>query len=212
MRKARFAAFGVALVSVSLMATPAFARDVAKTSDKDALAFVTNCKFDHVGEKCLVYGIFAVDHREIFNGVVTFRSTSLELDKYRITVLDTSGGVNVNFVAAGFGQNVSLNIADNLTSASGSASVGNVVGSRIKVNFSLNGIPPTLSSSSKQVFKIGNCRAEIDRFNGKTRFGDTAAAVIDGKPFAWTDVLSVGGAPVPEIDKAQSTSIFNDCV
>jgi len=212
MRKTRLVAFGIALASVSLMATPAFARDVGKSSDKDALAFVTNCKFDHVGERCLVYGIFALDHRELFNGVVTFRSTSLELDKYRITVLDSLGSVDVKFVAAGFGQNVSLNIADDLTSASGSASVGNVVGGRIGVSFALNGIPPTFSSSSKQVFKIGNCRPEIDRFNGKTRFGDTASAVIDGRAFAWTDILSVGGAPVPEIDKAHSTSIFNDCV
>ena len=46
MRKARFAEFGIALVSVSLMATPAFARDVTQFRDKDAIAFVTRLAFD----------------------------------------------------------------------------------------------------------------------------------------------------------------------
>jgi hypothetical protein len=207
MRKARFVAFGVALVSVSLMTTPAFAETI-KFRDKDAVAFVTNCKFDHAGERCLVYGIFADISIDPFSG----RSATLELDKYRIKVLDTSGNVDVNFVAAGIGHNVQMSIANDLSRATGGGSVGSLTGGKVKVSFSVTGNSDLFTSRSKQVFKIGDCVTEIDRSNGKTRFGDHASAVIDGVHYAWNDVLAIGGAPIPEIDKSASTTIINNCV
>jgi len=215
MRIARIAAFGVALVSVGLMVTPASARSVTRFTGKDTIAFVTNCKFDHVGERCLVYGIFAFKQRVNSDGSVS-SFASLELDKYRIKVLDTAGDVDVTFVAAGLGQNVQLNIADDLSNAHGSGTVGNVVGGRIKVSFNVTASSPLFTSKSRQVIKIGNCRAVIDRSNGKSRSlvtgtSDQANAIIDGKSYAWTDLLAVGGAPIPTIDTAAETTIFNDC-
>src|SRR5262245_44117859 len=131
MRKTRIVAFGIALASVILLTTPAFARDVTKFKDKDAIAFVTNCKFDHAGERCLVFGIFA----EVSNDPFFGRLARLELDKYRITVVDTAGSVDVNFVGAFVSPKVTLNIADDLSLATGKGTLASIGGSQVKVSF-----------------------------------------------------------------------------
>jgi hypothetical protein len=210
MRKAGVGALGVTLVSVGLMATPAFAtRSVTRFRNKDAITFVTNCNFDKVGSTCLVYGIFAAQQRVNSDGSVS-KSASLELDKYRLKILDAFGGVRVTFLATALAQNVSLAIPDDLSRATASGAVPNLVGPKIPVSFSLTANSPSVTTQGRQVVKVGGCTEFIDRTNAKSRFA-AGTARIGGRAFSTSDTLTLTGAPRSEIDTSAETTIINDC-
>jgi hypothetical protein len=179
MWKARMAALGFAAVSIGLLATPASAaQTVTKFRGKDANLVVSNCiPGSPAGTTCTAFNVFASQSRLLSDGSVT-KSPFLGLDKFRVRFTNT--GFTFKLVKSYQSTTVSLNVADNLSSASGSGVIRKT-GDDIDVSFSLVANAPADSTRSRVVEKFDDCKI-IDRQNFASRTAD-GSATIDGTTY-----------------------------
>lgn len=200
MWKARAAALGFAVVSVGLLATPASAaQTVTKIRGKDANLVVSNCApASPAGTTCIAWNVLASQSRVLSDGTVS-KSAFLQLDKYRVKF--TTTGFTFKLVRSFQSPSVTLNVADNLSTASGSGVIARS-GDDIDVAFSLVANAPADSSRSRVVQKFDDCKF-IDRQNFASRTAD-GSATIDGTTYP--TVLPDSGF-VSTIDTSGQTTI-----
>ena len=200
MWKARAAALGIAAVSIGMLATPASAaQTVAKFRGKDANLVVSNCTpGSPAGTTCTAWNVFASQSRVLSDGTVT-KSPFLGLDKFRVRF--TTTGFTFKLVKSYQSTSVTLNVADNLSSASGRGVIAKS-GDDIDVSFSLVANAPPDSTHSRVVEKFDDCKI-IDRQNFASRTAD-GSATIDGTTYP--TVLPDSGF-VSTIDTSGQTTI-----
>ena len=150
MWKARAAALGFAVVSVGLLATPASAaQTVTKFRGKDANLVVSNCTpGSSAGTTCTAWNVFASQSRCLLSDGTVSKSPFLGLDKFRVKF--TTTGFTFKLVRSYESTSVTLNVADNLSTASGRGVIPKS-GDDIDVSFSL----------------VANARAGFDPFEGR---------------------------------------------
>jgi hypothetical protein len=199
--KTRLGALALAALTIGLLATPASAaQSVTRFRGKDATVLATNCNFRDIGSKCTGWVVLAAQQRVKSDGTVT-KSASLELDKYRLTIIDV-GVVDAKFLSTGVSDHVSLSIPADLSTASGHASVPSLVGS-VSVSFSLTANAPADYVQTRTVEKFGDCKI-IDRSNFYQRTAD-GSATIAGRTFPTTRFFP------STIDLSTDTTIFRNC-
>ena len=179
MWKARVGALGIAAVSVGLLATPASAaQTVTKIRGKDANLVVSNCvPASPAGTTCTSWNVIASQARFLSDGTVS-KSAFLQLDKYRVKF--TTTGFTFKLVKSFQSPSVTLNVADNLSTASGSGVIPKS-GDDIDVSFSLVANAPADSTRSRVVQKFDDCKF-IDRQSFASRTAD-GSATIDGTTY-----------------------------
>lgn len=200
MWKARMGALGLAAVSVGLLATPASAAEtVTKFRGKDANLVVSNCTLGSpAGTTCTAWNVIASQTRLLSDGTVS-KSAFLQLDKYRVRF--TTNGFTFKLVRSFQSPAVTLNVADNLSTASGSGVVRKS-GDDIEVSFSLVANAPPDSTRSRVVQKFDDCKI-IDRQNFASRTADGSATIDDT---TYPTVLPDSGF-VSTIDMSGQTTI-----
>ena len=179
MWKARVGALGFAAVSIGLLATPASAaQTVTKIKGKDANLVVSNCTLGSpAGTTCTSWNVIASQSRVLSDGTVS-KSAFLQLDKYRVKF--TTTGFTFKLVRSFQSPSVTLNVADNLSTASGSGVIQKS-GDDIDVSFSLVANAPADSTRSRVVQKFDDCKV-IDRQSFASRTAD-GSATIDGTTY-----------------------------
>jgi hypothetical protein len=205
MWKVRVAALGCAAVSIGLLATPASAaQTVTKFRGKDANLVVSNCTLGSpAGTTCTAWNVFASQSRLLSDGTVT-KSPFLGLDKYRVRF--TNSGFTFRLVKSYQSTTVSLNVADNLSTASGSGVIKRS-GDDIDVSFSLVANAPADTTHSRVVQKFDDCKI-IDRQSFASRTADGSATIDD---ITYPTVLPDSGF-VSTIDVSGQTTITRgDC-
>jgi len=200
MWKARMGALGLAAVSVALLATPASAAEtVIKFRGKDANLVVSNCTpGSPAGTTCTAWNVIASQTRLLSDGTVS-KSAFLQLDKYRVRF--TTNGFTFKLLRSFQSPSVTLNVADNLSTASGSGVVRKS-GDDIEVSFSLVANAPPDSTRSRVVQKFDDCKI-IDRQNFASRTADGSATIDDT---TYPTVLPDSGF-VSTIDMSGQTTI-----
>jgi hypothetical protein len=115
--------------------------------------------------------------RFLSDGTVS-KSAFLQLDKYRVRF--TTTGFTFKLVRSFQSPSVTLNVADNLSTASGSGVIPKS-GDDIDVSFSLVANAPADSTRSRVVQKFDDCKV-IDRQSFASRTAD-GSATIDGTTY-----------------------------
>ena len=205
MIKARAAALGLALVSVGLLTTPASAaQTVTKIRGKDANLVVSDCvPGSPAGTTCIAWNVIASQSRVLSDGTVS-KTSFLQLDKFRVKF--TTTGFTFKLVKSFQSSSVTLNVADDLSSASGRGVVAKA-GDDIDVAFSLVANAPADSTRSRTVQRFDDCKF-IDRQHFASRTAD-GSATIDDKTYP--TVLPSSGF-VSTIDVTGQTTITRgDC-
>ena len=172
-------AVGLAAVSIGLLATPASAaQTVTKIRGKDANLVVSNCTLGSpAGTTCTSWNVIASQSRVLSDGTVS-KSAFLQLDKYRVKF--TTTGFTFKLVRSFQSPSVTLNVADDLSTASGRGVIQKS-GDDIDVSFSLVANAPADSTRSRVVQKFDDCKV-IDRQSFASRTAD-GSATIDGTTY-----------------------------
>jgi hypothetical protein len=205
MFKVRLGALATAGMIVGMWATPAAAhnREVERVRDKDAILVVTDCPAQGpAGLKCLAFSIVAARHRERSDGSVT-RDASLRVEKFRVTLTETS--FRSRSVAVWVNDSVQLNVADDLSTATGHGKVNH---GTIDVAFALTANAPVDVTRTRDVQRFDDCRI-IERQRSQSRTAD-GGAIINGKTYGTAVATAVGF--ISTIDVSGSTTISRgDC-
>jgi hypothetical protein len=199
------AGLGFAALSIGLLAAPASAAEtVTRFRGKDANLVVSNCTLGSpAGTTCTAWNVIASQSRLLSDGTVS-KSPFLQLDKFRVRF--TTSGFTFKLVRSFQSTSVTLNVADNLSSASGSGVIRKT-GDDIDVSFSLVANAPADSTRSRVVEKFDDCKI-IDRQNFASRTAD-GSATIDGTTYP--TVLPESGFFSTIDVSAQTTITRGDC-
>ena len=199
------AALGFAALSIGLLAAPASAaQTVTKFRGKDANLVVSNCTLGSpAGTTCTAWNVIASQSRLLSDGTVS-KSPFLQLDKFRVRF--TTNGFTFKLIKSFQSTSVTLNVADNLSSASGSGVVRKT-GDDIDVSFSLVANAPADSTRSRVVEKFDDCKI-IDRQNFASRTADGSATIDDT---TYPTVLPESGFFSTIDVSAQTTITRGDC-
>jgi hypothetical protein len=215
MVKVRLAALVIATASVGLMTTPASAakapKSVFKTRGKDATALVTDCPAQPAaGTKCVAWIVYASQSRIKQDGSVT-TTGGLSLEKYRLKFFD-GGGFVPTLTAAGYTDSPTIQIANDLSTATASATVDLVkcdatgtscTTKSTSVSFSLAAVAAPDRQDGKVVTTFGPCHV-VERFNSRNRTAE-GSAVINGATLATSDTFP------SSIGSSAYTSVARNC-
>jgi len=214
MIKVRLAALGLAVLSVALIATPASAeKTVTKFSGKGATAYVSDCPANApVGTKCNAWAIYVQKNRLNLDGTVSVFG-GLGVDKFRVK-FTAPATFTLTPLGSGFNDTIAVQVADDLSTASGSGTVGLVKCNRrgkdcetTRTNVSLSlsaNAPATYFKDSTRTPKFEDCRT-VTRTSFTERTAD-GTATVNGVTFP-TLVPRVPDIPASNITNSKEVTI-----
>jgi hypothetical protein len=211
MKRLRWSAFGLAVVSLGLLTTPAAGDTKTVVRDKNLTATLTDCPVNAaVGTRCAAWTVFAAKVRVNSDGTID-KFGYVDLFKYRIKIVD--GGFEAIFAADGTAAPTTFRVADDLSKGSLSGKVqvtfyenncfnsGTCRTKWIPISLNLRATESANFQQGETVTKIDDCKI-IERFNSQSRRAQ-GSAKVNGLAFVTSELEPFGSF----IGKSESANI-----